>query len=95
MRVFLSIIILALLVGCSTSSPTVTHTESQNVIAPSIAVAKQQYHDGQLDTAALTLRAVLSADPKNQEAYYYLCLVNTARYQKEMASQPQQHDFYR
>jgi hypothetical protein len=87
MRSLLIIFIFALIVGCSTSSPTATRSEKPDAIVPSLAVAKQQYHDGQLDSAALTLRAIVSACPTNQEAYYYLCLVNQVRYAKTVGRQ--------
>ena len=88
MKPLLSIPILALLVGCSVSGPTSTRIEKQIPIAPSIETGKQQYRDGQFDSAAATFRAVLSADSTNQAAYYYLCLVNTARYDKWVRSLP-------
>ncbi|MEI6195823.1 MAG: hypothetical protein WCS42_16000 [Verrucomicrobiota bacterium] len=80
MKLLLRIPILALLVGCSVSGPTSTRTEKQIPSAPSIETGKQQYSDGQFDSAVATFRAILSGDPTNQAAYYFLNLAYQARY---------------
>jgi len=80
MKPLLSIPILALLVGCSVSGPISTRTEKQIPIVPSIETGKQQYRDGQFDSAVATFRGILSGDPTNQAAYYYLNLAYQARY---------------
>jgi Tfp pilus assembly protein PilF len=74
-----------LLTSCSTSSLTVAHSTTNAVVA-SLEVAIQQYHDGQLDEAAQTLRTVLRDDPKNVAASRYLGLVNWRRYERQKAA---------
>jgi hypothetical protein len=71
------------------NNPIVKLNENDFAIVPSIAVAKQQYKDGQLDSAWVTLKAILRADPNNEEAYYFLNLVNQARYQKMLMGSQQ------
>ena len=88
MKAFLSILITASLAECSTGTSTATRIEKQNPAVPSITTALQQYHDGQLDSALSTLRAILGRDPKNAGAFYYLRLVNTGRYNFWVKSLP-------
>ena len=93
MKAFLSILILACAVGCSTSKPTVTSSTQPSSAIPSLKDAEQLYHAGQLDSAELALRAILKADPKNQEARYYLSLVY--RSESEVANrQPKPQGYY-
>jgi Tfp pilus assembly protein PilF len=93
MKAFLSIVILACTVGCSAPKQTATRSTEQSSAIPSLKTAEQLYHDGQLDSAELALRAILKADPKNQEAKYYLSLVY--RSEAEVASrQPKPQGYY-
>jgi Tfp pilus assembly protein PilF len=85
MRAFLSILILVCAAGCSTTSSSATRSSTETAAAiPSLKSAERFYHEGQLDSAELALRAILHADPKNQEAWYYLSLVY--RSEAEVAS---------
>ena len=93
MKAFLSILILACTVGCSATNQTAMRSTKQSPAIPSLKTAEQCYHDGQFDSAELALRAVLKADPKNQEARYYLSLVY--RSEAEVASrQPKPRGYY-
>ena len=85
MRQIFCILALGLLVGCSTSSPSSTHSTTDTVVA-SLEAAIQQYQAGQLDEAAQTLRIVLRDDPQNVSASRYLDLVNWRRYERQKAA---------
>ena len=93
MKAFLSILILACVVGCSTTKQAAVQSTEQSSAIPSLKTAEQLYHEGQFDSAELALRAILKADPKNQEARYYLSLVY--RSEAEVAArQPKPWGYY-
>jgi Tfp pilus assembly protein PilF len=63
--------------GCSTAKP--TQSQSQHFEADTVNVAIEQYHSGKLQAAKENLLAILKFDPKDQEAQYYLSLIEKSQ----------------
>jgi Tfp pilus assembly protein PilF len=64
--------------GCrSHSSLTTNHPPQSN--AELMAIAKQNYQKGELDSAERNLRCVLRTDARNNEAHYYLHLIQESK----------------
>ena len=69
--------------GCR-SSPRPTATQPQQSNAALLRAAEEHFKQGRLNAAEYDLRAVVIADPRNNEAYYYLNLIAESRYQHRL-----------
>ena len=74
----LASLIAACVVGCSTPSPKVASTHQERPIAAQVEDARVCFETGRLEMAEKQLQNVLSAEPDNAKAHYYLDLVHQA-----------------
>ncbi len=70
-----------MLLGVSSCRPRPTQATRQPQQAKTalLKIAEDYYKHGQLEFAERELRVVLKREPRNNEAWYYLHLVNDAR----------------
>jgi hypothetical protein len=62
---------------------TLAKPDSNENVRELILMGKQLYEAGKLNEAAISLKRALKIEPKSKAAYYYLDLVNEAKYYNE------------